>query len=160
MITLHAKTALTPGGWRDGVRVVIDADGRVGDVSALVPGAALAGERGAIGVDVLLPAPANLHSHAFQRSMSGLAERRGPDGTDSFWSWRERMYRFVDGLGPEDVEAIAAFVQMETLEAGFGAIVEFHYLHHASGGRPYADPAELSGRIAAASSNSEKLWFT
>ena len=147
MTTLLAAAALTPEGWRENARIVIGADGTVASVSDRAVGD---DDDGAIGVDVLLPAPVNLHSHAFQRAMSGLAERRGPDARDSFWTWRDLMYRFVGRLDPDDVEAIAAFVQMETLEAGFGAIAEFHYLHHAPDGRPYADPGELSGRIAAA----------
>jgi formimidoylglutamate deiminase len=71
----------------------------------------------------------NLHSHAFQRAMAGMTERRGP-GDDSFWTWRELMYRFLDVLAPDDVEAIAALVQVEMLEAGFASVAEFHYLHH------------------------------
>ena len=91
----------------------------------------------------------NLHSHAFQRAMAGMTERRGP-GDDSFWTWRELMYRFLDVLSPEDVEAIAALAYVEMLEAGFAAVAEFHYLHHQPGGAPYADPAELAHRIVAA----------
>jgi formimidoylglutamate deiminase len=101
-------------------------------------------------VGLLLPAPANAHSHAFQRAMAGLTERRGPDPRDTFWTWRALMFRFLDRLTPEHVEAIAAFVQMEMLEAGYATNVEFHYLHHQPGGRPYADPAEMAARIAAA----------
>jgi formimidoylglutamate deiminase len=98
---------------------------------------------------VTLPGLPNLHSHTFQRGMAGLAETRGPEG-DSFWTWRQVMYRFLGSLTPEDVEAIAAFAMMEMLEGGFTALAEFHYLHHDADGRPYADIAELSGRIAAA----------
>ena len=143
MTLLWAETALTPAGWQQAVRVEIAADGRI---AAVTPGAPAEGERHAI----LLPAPTNLHSHAFQRAMAGLTERRGPDPRDSFWTWRALMYRFLDQLTPDDVEAIAAFVQMEMLEAGYAAVAEFHYLHHAPGGAPYADPAEMSARIAAA----------
>ena len=86
----------------------------------------------------------NLHSHAFQRGMAGLAEIRGP-ANDSFWTWREVMYRFLERLTPEDVEAIAASAYMQMLEAGFTAVGEFHYLHHDPDGTPYADLAEMSG---------------
>ena len=82
--------------------------------------------------------------------MAGLTERRGPDPSDSFWTWRRLMYRFLDRLTPEHVEAIAGLVQMEMLEAGYATNVEFHYLHHQPGGAPYANPAEMAGRIAAA----------
>jgi len=81
--------------------------------------------------------------------MAGLAERRGPSG-DSFWTWREVMYRFLERLDPDDVQAIAAMAMMEMLEGGFTSLAEFHYLHHGPDGRPYSDRAELSARIAAA----------
>jgi formiminoglutamate deiminase len=96
----------------------------------------------------------NLHSHAFQRAMAGLtehqgAERRGSEA-DSFWTWREQMYRFVERLTPDDLEAIAAFAYMEMLEAGFTWVAEFHYLHHQPDGRPYDNIAEMSERIVSA----------
>ncbi|MFV2002786.1 MAG: amidohydrolase family protein, partial [Paracoccaceae bacterium] len=99
---------------------------------------------------LLLPAPVNLHSHAFQRAMAGLTERRGKDASDSFWTWRRMMFRFLEQLTPDDIEAVTGFVQMEMLEAGFGASVEFHYLHHQADGTPYADIAEISTRGVAA----------
>ena len=92
----------------------------------------------------------NLHSHAFQRGMAGLAER-GP-GADSFWSWREVMYRFALSMTPDQVEAVAGQLYAEMLEAGFTRVGEFHYLHHDVDGRPYADIAEMAARIAAAAS--------
>lgn len=143
MQTLWAEQALTADGWARDVLVRLRADGRIDEVT---PGAAPEGTRAGI----LLPAPVNLHSHAFQRAMAGLTERRGPDPRDTFWTWRELMFRFLDRLTPEDVEAITAFVQMEMLEAGYAAVAEFHYLHHQPGGRPYDDPAEMSRRVAAA----------
>ena len=143
MTTLWADHALTDDGWQRGVSITIGGDGRITDLTA---GADAAGAR----YDCLLAAPVNAHSHAFQRAMAGLAERRGPDPRDTFWTWRKLMYRFMDTLTPDQVEAIAAFVQMEMLEAGYATNVEFHYLHHQRDGTPYADLAELSGRIAAA----------
>ena len=98
---------------------------------------------------VVLPGLPNLHSHAFQRAMAGLTERRGSEA-DSFWTWREQMYRFVERLTPDDLEAIAAFAYMEMLEAGFTWVAEFHYLHHQPDGRPYDNVAEMSERIVAA----------
>jgi len=147
MAELWAEQALLPGGWARDVAVRIAEDGRI---AAVEVGAAERGTR----LGCLLPAPTNLHSHAFQRAMAGLTEARGPDPRDSFWTWRQLMYRFLDRLTPEDVQAITAFVQMEMLEAGFGASVEFHYLHHQPGGMPYADLAEMSARVAAAASES------
>ncbi len=98
---------------------------------------------------VTLPGLINLHSHAFQRGMAGMAERAASDD-DSFWTWREVMYRFLERLTPEDVEAIAAMAYVEMVEAGFTTCVEFHYLHHDPSGTPYADIAEMAARIAAA----------
>jgi formimidoylglutamate deiminase len=140
MTLLHAETALLPDGWARDVEVEVR-DGRIARVTAGVPGA---------GVGCLLPAPVNLHSHAFQRAMAGMTERRAAAGQDSFWTWRALMYRFLDHLTPEDVQAIAALVQVEMAEAGYAAVTEFHYLHHGPGGQPYADLAEMSGRILAA----------
>ncbi|MFN4131010.1 MAG: formimidoylglutamate deiminase, partial [Paracoccaceae bacterium] len=88
-------------------------------------------------------------SHAFQRGFSGLTEQRGP-GRDSFWTWREMMYRFALSLTPEAMQAIAALAYVEMLEAGFTRVGEFHYLHHAPDGAPYGNPAEMSARIFAA----------
>ncbi len=139
MTVIHAKTALLPNGWAQDVQVTL-AQGRIVAVKTGVPGA---------GVDCLLPAMVNLHSHAFQRAMAGMTEAKGA-GADSFWTWRNLMYRFLDRLSPEDVQAIAAMVMLEMAEAGFAAVAEFHYLHHAVGGAPYADLAEMSARIAAA----------
>jgi formimidoylglutamate deiminase len=147
MTVIWGEQALLPEGWAQGVAVTVGADGRIAAVAAGVPPA---GERRAI----LLPAPANLHSHAFQRAMAGLTETRGPDPCDSFWTWRQLMFRFLDRLTPPQVEAIAAFVQMEMLEAGFASCAEFHYLHHRPGGEPYARPAEMAERIAAAAATS------
>jgi formiminoglutamate deiminase len=142
---LWLETALLTDGWADRVRIRHDG----GRISAIEIGVdSVSGdERVAIGV----PGLANIHSHAFQRGMAGLAETRGrPD--DDFWGWREVMYRFVDRLDPDDVEAIAALAFSEMLESGFTRVGEFHYLHHDLDGQPYADPAELAGRIAAAAS--------
>lgn len=144
MSVIHAKTALLPEGWARDVVVTL-AGGRIVSVAA-----GSAAPEGAARVDCLLPAMVNLHSHAFQRAMAGLTERRGP-GQDSFWTWRDLMYRFLGRLAPEDVQAIAAMVMIEMAEAGYGALAEFHYLHHAPGGLAYDDLAEMSARIAAAS---------
>src|SRR5690606_25571067 len=90
-----------------------------------------------------LPAIANLHSHAFQRAMAGMAERQG-NPQDSFWTWRETMYRMAGRFDPERLHAVACQLYVEMLEAGYGSVCEFHYLHHTPDGSPYADPAEMS----------------
>src|SRR5690349_1323948 len=135
--------ALLPDGWAR--RVAVDIDG--GTVLSVHPDAPADGRERIAGI--CLPGLPNLHSHTFQRAMAGLAETRGPEN-DSFWTWRQAMYRFLGNLTPDDVEAVAAFAMMEMIEGGFTALAEFHYLHHAPDGRPYADVAELAGRIAAA----------
>lgn len=149
---IWAETALLPEGWVQGVRVEVQA----GRVERVIPCVVSEAEQAATvtgytlsKVGALIPAGHNLHSHAFQRAMAGMTERRGHPN-DSFWTWRQLMYRFLDQLTPEDVEAIAAFVQMEMLEAGYASVCEFHYLHHAPGGRPYARLAELAERVIAA----------
>jgi len=135
--------ALLAEGWAQNVALDVE-----GGVIAAVQPDALPEDRERI-PGIALPGLPNLHSHAFQRGMAGLAETRGPTG-DSFWTWRQVMYRFLGRLTPDDVEAVAAFAMMEMLEGGFTSLAEFHYLHHDPDGRPYADIAELSGRIAAA----------
>jgi formimidoylglutamate deiminase len=91
----------------------------------------------------------NLHSHAFQRAMAGLAERRGA-GPDSFWTWRRVMYDFLARLTPEQMGAIAAQLYVEMLKSGYTAVAEFHYLHHQPDGQPYADRSEMCGRVVEA----------
>ena len=155
MTVIEAKQGLTPDGWCAELRVTLGADGRIAAVEPAGPGrkgpSERPGESGSVHrVDMLLPAPVNLHSHSFQRAMAGLTEARGPDRQDSFWTWRRLMYRYLEQLGPEDIEAIAAQVFVEMLEAGYAGVAEFHYLHHAVAGRPYGNLAELSGRIVAA----------
>ncbi|WP_172330853.1 formimidoylglutamate deiminase [Mangrovicoccus sp. HB161399] len=138
---IFAERALLPDGWAENVAVVLEGS----RIASVTPGAAPAGLR----VGCLVPGMANLHSHAFQRGFSGLTEARGP-GRDSFWTWREMMYRFALTLDPEEAEAIAAMAQVEMLEAGYARVGEFHYLHHAPDGTAHADPAEMSARIFAA----------
>ncbi|WP_284164323.1 formimidoylglutamate deiminase [Frigidibacter sp. SD6-1] len=140
---IFARRALLPSGWAEDVRVTCDG-GRIASVQ--VGGAAGPGDTR---VDVLLPALANLHSHAFQRAMAGRTEVRAR-GRESFWTWREIMYRFLDRLMPEQMQAIAAMVYVEMQEAGFASVGEFHYVHHQPGGAAYADRAEMSARIMAA----------
>jgi formimidoylglutamate deiminase len=145
MDKLHLDKALTPEGWRDDVTLSIGSRrthrrGHIWRRSVRCDA-----HRAASGC----PALPNLHSHAFQRGMAGLAEVAG-ESEDSFWTWRDWMYRFALALEPEDVEAIAALAYVEMLEAGFTTAGEFHYLHHGRDGRPYTDPAELARRCIAA----------
>ena len=137
--TINARQALTPEGWREDVAIKIDDEGRIASISGAEPIAAY-------DAGVLLPAISNLHSHSFQRAMAGLAESRGSDAGDNFWTWRKVMYRFLEELTPDDIESIAAFAQMEMLEAGFAAQAEFHYLHHSPNGATYSAIEETSLR--------------
>jgi formiminoglutamate deiminase len=141
---LWFETALLPHGWANRVRVTLDGE----RIAAVETGAA---PDGAERFGAALPGLGNLHSHAFQRAMAGLGEVRGA-GDDSFWTWREVMYRFAGAIGPEAMEAIAAMAFVEMLESGFTRVGEFHYLHHQPDGAPYADPAEMGARLAAAAS--------
>ncbi|HRE22154.1 MAG TPA: formimidoylglutamate deiminase [Rhabdaerophilum sp.] len=143
MTRFFFRSAMLPAGWAQNVAVRV-AEGAIATVEADAKPAA-----GDITGLLALPGLASLHSHTFQRGMAGLAEVRGP-GEDSFWSWRQVMYRFLGLLGPDEVEAIAAQAFMEMLEGGFTAVGEFHYLHHAPDGTPYDNVGELSTRIAAA----------
>lgn len=145
----HAARALLPGGWARDVRIEVDA---AGFVASVTPGAPAGGARRLPGH--VFPGVPNLHSHAFQRAMAGGAERRSPAGRDSFWTWRETMYRFVGRFTPEDAEAVAAQLQAELLEHGFTSLAEFHYLHHQPDGTPYAEPAEMALRPLAAARRS------
>ena len=143
MFTLHFGSALLPSGWADDVQVVV-ADGTIAKVTAgVAPGSR--DERHQLAI----PGLANLHSHAFQRGMAGLAEAGG-NVTDTFWTWRETMYRFALEMTPEDTEAVATLLYVEMLEQGFTRVGEFHYLHHDRDGAPYANPAEMATRIVRA----------
>ena len=142
-MSLWFESALLPQGWASQVRIEAAA-GIITRVSAGVQPQA-ADERHGIAI----PGLPNLHSHAFQRGIAGLTERRGSQ-EDSFWSWRELMYRFVERIDADEFEALSAFAYAEMLEAGFTHVGEFHYLHHDRGGAPYVNPGELAVRIAAA----------
>jgi cytosine/adenosine deaminase-related metal-dependent hydrolase len=139
--SLWVREALLPSGWAQRVRIRIDA-GWIEAVERDVDPEP-SDERHALAVAGL----PNVHSHAFQRGMAGLAEYRGPQA-DDFWTWREAMYRFLDRLGPDDVEAIAAQAYVEIREAGYTRVGEFHYLHP----RPAAVPptSAVAERIGAA----------
>jgi formiminoglutamate deiminase len=143
MSGLWFETALLPSGWARQVRLSVES-GHICDVATDV--APVAGDaQGAIA----LPGLPNVHSHAFQRGMAGLAEYRG-DARDDFWSWRALMYRFLDRLTPDDVRAISAQAFAEMLEGGFTRVGEFHYLHHDPVGAPYANLGEMAEQIVAA----------
>jgi formimidoylglutamate deiminase len=146
MSAFFAERALLPSGWANNVRLEVGPDGRLTQVQAN------ASSDGAERVSgPLLPGMPNLHSHAFQRAMAGLAEVAG-NPNDSFWTWRDLMYRLVGKISPDQLGVIARQLYIEMLKAGYTSVAEFHYVHHDPDGKAYADPAELSLRISQAAS--------
>ena len=141
----HFQTALLPEGWADDVVVAVEAGGVIADIGVGVPCPPFTDRLAGVAV----PGVANLHSHAHQRAMAGLAERSG-GGADSFWTWREVMYRAAALMTPEALGAVALHAYIEMLQAGYTHVAEFHYLHHQPDGQAYADPAEMSRRVMAA----------
>jgi formimidoylglutamate deiminase len=137
MKRIFAPEAMLPNGWTKDVVIEIDDEGGV---------TAARGRQSATGAEPaggpVIPGMANVHSHAFQRAMAGLAERMGSP-EDSFWTWREVMYSFLKQLGPDQVGAIASQLYCEMLKNGYTAVAEFHYLHNAPDGKPYANRVEM-----------------
>ena len=146
MSAFLADLALLPGGWARNVRLEVDASGTLAAVS---PDASATGAVRLAGP--ALPGICDLHCHAFQRAMAGLTERRAATA-DSFWTWRDVMYRFAARLTPKDLEAVAAQLYVELLKGGYTSVCEFHYVHRDPGGRPFANPAEMSERLVRAAS--------
>lgn len=140
---IHARHMLMGDKWVSDA-LVTSADGKIASINLGVQPAPQDHR-----VDILLPALANLHSHTFQRAMAGMTEVRAA-GRESFWTWRDLMYRFLNHLTPDHYEAIAALAFMEMQEAGFASVGEFHYVHHQQGGAPYDDLAELSACVFSA----------
>ncbi|MHC8316643.1 formimidoylglutamate deiminase [Pseudomonas sp. LB3P31] len=147
MSAFFAERALLPNGWANDVRLEVSADGVLTHVQA---------DSHADGAErikgPLLPGMPNLHSHAFQRAMAGLAEVAG-NPNDSFWTWRDLMYRLVGKISPDQLGVIARQLYIEMLKAGYTSVAEFHYVHHDTNGQAYADPAELASRISQAAAS-------
>jgi formimidoylglutamate deiminase len=141
---LFADNALTPGGWRSDVAIDVAADGTIERVDA---GSSPDGAERFAGP--VVPGMPNLHSHAFQRAIAGRTGYVSAEG-DSFWTWRQAMYSFLDRVDADAIEAIATETYVEMLKAGYTSVAEFHYVHHDPRGNAYADPAELAHRIVAA----------
>ncbi len=145
MKRLYTDHALLPDGFARNVQLAWD---DAGTLVSVTPGAPReAGTPRAPGL--IVPGLPNLHSHAFQRAFAGLTESRGAT-QDSFWTWRDRMYRFAGAITPDELEAVATQLYVEMLRAGYTAVCEFHYVHRDPAGRPYANPAEMTLRLAAA----------
>lgn len=144
MRNFHFSTALLPEGWSDDVVIAVE-DGIIQDMSVGAPCPPFTDRL----AGVAIPGVPNLHSHAHQRAMAGLTQVSG-GAEDSFWTWRSAMYRAVQAMRPEDLEAVATLAYVEMLRGGYTHVAEFHYLHHQPDGTPYADPAEMSRRLVAA----------
>ncbi|MBC7452534.1 MAG: formimidoylglutamate deiminase [Massilia sp.] len=142
--SLFARHALLPQGWQADVRIEWDADG---DITAVTPKSEQT--PGELATEFVLPGMVNLHSHAFQRALGGLTETAG-DGPDSFWTWRDLMYRFARTITPEHIESIAAQLFAECLRHGYTSVCEFHYVQRDPQGAKYARPAETAERVVAA----------
>ncbi|MGS2724674.1 formimidoylglutamate deiminase [Porticoccus sp. GXU_MW_L64] len=140
MKTLFASEILLPDGWAADVEIDIDSNG---DISALRRGVVASSAEQLRGVAV--PGIPNLHSHAHQRAMVGLAEKAGAS-KDSFWTWREAMYAYLGKMQPQQLQAVAAQLYVEMLKFGYTNVAEFQYLHHDQSGQPYTNPAEMSLR--------------
>ncbi|NVL43779.1 amidohydrolase family protein [Pseudomonas syringae pv. actinidiae] len=147
MSAFFAERALLPDGWASNVRLEVSQEGLLTRVEAN------ADRQGAeIVSGPLLPGMPNLHSHAFQRAMAGLAEVAG-NPNDSFWTWRDLMYRLVGRISPQQLGVIARQLYIEMLKGGYTSVAEFHYVHQDLDGKPYADPAELAVQISQAASS-------
>jgi formimidoylglutamate deiminase len=143
---LYAHRVLLPGGWAENVAITLDTNGVISGVRENVPAIPQGAE---LLQGVVVPGIPNCHSHAFQRAMVGLTETRS-SSDDSFWSWRDAMYRLLGQIGPEQLQAISEQLYIEMLKQGYTSVAEFHYLHHSNDGRPYEDPTEMSQRVIAA----------
>ncbi|PQZ92692.1 MULTISPECIES: formimidoylglutamate deiminase [Pseudomonas] len=148
MSAFFAERALLPDGWAHDVRLEVSADGLLTKVEANASAEAAERLKGPV-----LAGMPNLHSHAFQRAMAGLAEVAG-NPNDSFWTWRELMYRMVGKVSPEQLQVIARQLYIEMLKAGYTSVAEFHYVHHDVSGRPYDDRTELSRQVSQAAASS------
>jgi formimidoylglutamate deiminase len=137
-----AAHAWVQGAWATDVLLRVAEDGCWLNVQ---PGATAAEQAGATRLQgPVLPGLVNAHSHAFQRAIAGLTERRGGGTSDDFWSWRERMYSVANRITPAQLEAIASLLYAELLAGGYTQVCEFHYLHNDLNGAPYADPVEMA----------------
>ena len=145
MVRLATDAVLLPDGWARNVVFDIGDDGVITNIERNVDTKGLEQVAGPV-----VPAMPNLHSHAFQRALAGRTGRASPSHDDSFWTWRQAMYAFLERVDAEAFEAIAAQAFVEMAKSGYAAVAEFHYVHHDPAGKPYGDPAELAWRVVAA----------
>ncbi|HKT05175.1 MAG TPA: formimidoylglutamate deiminase [Rugosimonospora sp.] len=142
MTAFWAEYAWLPQGNAASVLIEVAGD----RISTVRPGVEVPPPRSVRLPGLTLPGLANAHSHAFHRALR--ARTQGGSGT--FWNWREQMYAVADRLDPDRYHALARAVYAEMALAGVTCVGEFHYLHHAPGGTPYADPAAMAQALIAA----------
>ena len=147
MTWYSANHAYLPGGVAADVRIEV-ADGRI---AAVERGAGQPGGR---------PTARTGHAGVREHPQPRLPPRvAGPDPRDpegapgTFWTWRGQMYDLANGLDPDNYFALARATYAEMALAGVTSVGEFHYLHHAPGGRPYADPNAMGSALAAAAAD-------
>jgi len=145
VLKLAATAALLPEGWARDVVLDIGDDGVIANIER--DAQAEGSERTAGPVIAAMP---NLHSHAFQRALAGRTGRASSLHDDSFWTWRQAMYAFLERVDAEAFEAVTAQAYVEMAKSGYASVAEFHYVHHDPAGKPYGDPAELAWRVVAA----------
>lgn len=139
---LFAKKILLADGWADEQTLTIE-EGVITDItSGIVEGAEYA-------QGVVIPGMVNCHSHAFQRAFAGFSEQ-GSEGKDSFWTWRNIMYKFLEQLSAEDAQVIATQLYIEMQKMGYTRVAEFHYLHHDVDGKNYPSLSTMAQAIFAA----------
>ena len=148
MPAFFAPVVMLPQGWGHNVRITVNEQGTITRVDV-----GASGENATLLTGIVIPSMSNLHSHAFQRVMAGLTEVAG-DPQDSFWTWRDMMYRMVQKLSPEQVGAIATHLYIDMLKGGYTQVAEFHYLHHDVNGKPYASGDLMLQQLLLAADNS------
>jgi formimidoylglutamate deiminase len=154
MPVYFTKRAFLSDGWATDVQITVDEQGIIQRIITGSSGnESSQNDSCEAGCHILsgpiVPGMPNLHSHAFQRMMSGLAEVAG-DPQDSFWTWRDLMYRLVQQLTPEHIGVIARQLYIEMLKGGYTQVAEFHYLHHGTDGKPYSDRGEMTAQLSQA----------
>jgi len=137
-----ADRAWVEGAWRSRVLLVADAGGSWSKIRPECPAGDANDARRLAGA--ALPGMVDAHSHAFQHAIAGITETLPSGRTDTFWSWRDRMYKVALSLRPQQLEDIAATLYAQLLQGGYTHVCEFHYLHNDLDGRPYADPQEMA----------------
>ncbi|MGH3450520.1 MAG: formimidoylglutamate deiminase, partial [Haloechinothrix sp.] len=139
MRTYWCERAWLPTGPARAVAITVDGD----RIATVVPDV---DRTGTVLNGLVMPGFANVHSHAFHRALRGRTHHAG----GSFWTWRKQMYVATERLDPDSYYRLARAVYAEMVLAGFTGVGEFHYLHHAPGGVPYADPNSMSHALVAA----------